>query len=74
MDASTMDAALDPECEGAPDGLFRVIPPCENYGTISINGDTSYVCECGACPCGFECGSIDLPNGSSVGGVCAPPP
>ncbi len=75
-DASAMDAATDPRCADAPDGLFQELPPCEDYGTLSFNGDTSYVCNCSgaSCPCGFECGSIDLTTGGTVSGVCAPPP
>jgi hypothetical protein len=72
---NTMDAALEPECEFAPDGLFTVEPPCEDPGTIMANGQTWYVCNCDQpCPCAFECGSIDLPVGGTAGGVCAPPP
>lgn len=72
---NTSDAAVDPACTTAPDGLFSSQPPCEDFGTIMINGQTSYVCNCGgACPCNFECGSIDLPSGGTVGSVCAPPP
>lgn len=69
----TADAAVDPACANAPKGLFSVKPPCTNVGTITINGATQYVCNCGQpCPCNFVCGSIDLPQGGTVGSVCAP--
>jgi hypothetical protein len=68
--------AEDPACaEGSGDGFFPTCDVCpDNCGTVTINGNTRHTCNCDAgCPCGFECGSIPLEVGGTLGGVCAPP-
>ena len=74
-DAGAKDAAVDPACAQAPNGLFPSTPPCADSSPVTINGNTQYTCSCGqACPCGFQCGSIALPSGGTLSNVCAPPP
>ena len=66
---------LDPACAGE-DGLFPNCDLCQGEcNQVNINGAVSWTCACGApCPCGFQCGSIPLPVGGTIGSVCAPPP
>ncbi|HKU44177.1 MAG TPA: hypothetical protein VJR89_38715 [Polyangiales bacterium] len=75
-DAGSKDPEIDPACKTADadgDGMFSSTPPCKNPGEVKINGATSYTCPCGACPCGYECGSIKLSSGGTLSSVCAPP-
>ncbi|HKP62513.1 MAG TPA: hypothetical protein VJV78_37520 [Polyangiales bacterium] len=76
-DAGTKDAGVDPKCKTADadgDGMFSSTPPCANPGMVKVNGATNYTCPCaGACPCGYECGSIKLSVGGTLSSVCAPP-
>jgi hypothetical protein len=67
--AVTLPAAT---CELADDrGLFDECVACENCVMFKFNGLTRYACSCGeGCPCGFQCGSIALPAGAELGGVC----
>ncbi|MDH5675533.1 MAG: hypothetical protein OEZ06_25650 [Myxococcales bacterium] len=70
--------APDPACATADadgDGLFSEPPPgCSDPGMVNINGAISYTCPCGGtCPCGYQCGSIPLSVGGTLGSVCAPP-
>jgi len=72
-DAGAKDAAVDPACAQAPDGLFSSKPPCVDVSEVTTNGNTQYACKCGqACPCGFQCGSIALKVGGTISNVCAP--
>ncbi len=72
--ATSGDAGRDPKCDRAEkNGLFTETPPCADYDTLTINGNERYACKCGACPCGYECGSIALETGGFAGSVCAPP-
>jgi len=71
------DAAGDPVCaaalsEPAGKGLFASKTACAGASEVNINGSIRYTCGCGACPCGFECGSIALSVGGFIGSVCAP--
>jgi hypothetical protein len=69
----TVDAGRDPKCDrAATNGLFSETPPCADFSTVTVNGNTQYACKCGACPCGYRCGSIALPQGGVLSSVCAP--
>ena len=61
-------------CELADDrGLFEECVACEDCVMFTFNGLTRYACSCReSCPCGFECGSLALPAGGELGGVCTP--
>lgn len=72
-DAGAKDAAVDPSCAAAPDGLFSSTPPCADASEVNINGAKKFACKCTqACPCNFECGSIALSVGGVISSVCAP--
>lgn len=68
------DAAVpDPACDLADDrGLFTECSACDACVMITWGGLTRHACQCGECPCGFTCGSIALPAGGELGGVCVP--
>jgi hypothetical protein len=76
--SDVMDEPLDPTCKAALSdtvgrGLFAAMPTCADAGTVNINGATRYTCPCGgACPCNYQCGSIALSVGGTIGSVCAP--
>lgn len=71
---ATTDAGRDPKCDrAAPNGLFSEPPPCTEVTTVTINGADRFACKCGgACPCGYQCGSITLATGGAISNVCAP--
>ena len=71
-DAAT--ATPDPACDLADErGLFMECAACDDCVMFTFNGLARYACRCGPCPCGFECGSVALPAGGELGGVCVPP-
>ena len=70
---AVVDAMVDPRCERSKDGLFTFDPPCDDPDEFNLNGVRYYYCPCSsACPCGYECGSIPLSVGGTIGGACAP--
>ena len=76
VDAGSNDAApTDPRCAKTTDGFWssKADAPCANPGEAKINGVSKFSCPCsGACPCGFQCGSIPLSVGGVISNVCAP--
>jgi hypothetical protein len=70
---ATTDAAVDPACSRTTNGFWSSDPPCKDTSTVTINGATQYACKCSSsCPCHFQCGSIALASGGTIGNVCAP--
>ncbi len=65
---------VDPRCQHSDDGLFTSDAPCAEPAEFTLNGVRYYYCKCSSagCPCGYECGSIPLAVGGSIGSACAP--